>query len=214
MENERIVISQYKSPSVLTLRREPLPVPIRGEIRIRVEAAGVSFGDVAQRSGLFFAGAPKMPYTPGYDVAGTVEGVGDEVADLAKHLKLVVAAAVSNRWQNLLRGEADLLFDECEPSSGNVLRRCRPAGFDAAFDPIGGSHVWKTRAFVATHGTLVPFGISGAVKPGGQRNLADVVRLGLLLGLQSYGGIRESNCMRWTSGSKPFGMRSTQISAN
>jgi NADPH:quinone reductase-like Zn-dependent oxidoreductase len=83
MENERIVISQYGAPSVLTLLREPLPVPKRDEILIRVEAAGVSFGDVAQRSGLFFAGVPKMPYTPGYDVAGTVEGVGDEVADLA-----------------------------------------------------------------------------------------------------------------------------------
>jgi NADPH:quinone reductase-like Zn-dependent oxidoreductase len=108
--------------------------------------------------------------------------VGTALLDLAKYLKLVVAAAVSNRWQDSLRGEADLFFDEREPSSGNVLRRFRPAGFDAAFDPIGGSHVWKTRAFVATHGTLVPFGVSGAVKPGGQRNLAEVVRLGLLLG--------------------------------
>src|SRR5215831_5217047 len=83
MENERIVISRNGPPSVLRLVREPVPVPQRGEIRIRVEAAGVSFGDVAQRSGLFFAGAPKMPYTPGYDVVGAVEAVGKGVADFA-----------------------------------------------------------------------------------------------------------------------------------
>src|SRR5215467_7855735 len=83
MENERVVISQYGPPSVLTMVREPIPVPKRGEIRIRVEAAGVSFGDIAQRSGLFFAGAPKMPYTPGYDVVGTVQAVGDGVAGIA-----------------------------------------------------------------------------------------------------------------------------------
>jgi len=68
---------------VLSLIREPLPVPQPGEVLIRVEAAGVSFGDVAQRSGVFFAGAPKMLYTPGYDVVGTVEAIGDEVIDTA-----------------------------------------------------------------------------------------------------------------------------------
>jgi NADPH:quinone reductase-like Zn-dependent oxidoreductase len=83
MENERVVISGYGPPSVLTMVREPIPLPRHGEIRIRVEAAGVSFGDVAQRSGLFFAGAPNMPYTPGYDVAGTVDALGAGVADFA-----------------------------------------------------------------------------------------------------------------------------------
>src|SRR5215468_4417949 len=83
MENERIVISRYGPPSVLGLVREPVPVPKQGEVRIRVEAAGVSFGDVAQRSGVFFAGAPKMPYTPGYDVVGTVDAIGGGVDGIA-----------------------------------------------------------------------------------------------------------------------------------
>jgi NADPH:quinone reductase-like Zn-dependent oxidoreductase len=61
MENERVVITEYGPPSALKIVREPAPAPKRGEVRIRVEAAGVSFGDVLQRTGLFFAGAPKMP---------------------------------------------------------------------------------------------------------------------------------------------------------
>src|SRR5262245_54475460 len=79
--NERIVISRYGPPEVLRLIREPLPVPKPGEARIKVEAAGVSFGDVAQRANLFFAGAPPMPYTPGYDVVGRVDAIGAGVRD-------------------------------------------------------------------------------------------------------------------------------------
>ena len=62
MQNERIVISGYGPASVLKLVRDAMPTPQRGEVRIRMEAAGVSFGDILQRSGLFFAGAPPMPY--------------------------------------------------------------------------------------------------------------------------------------------------------
>src|SRR5215831_19742732 len=81
--NERVVIARYGPPEVLALIREPLPVPKPGEVRIKVEAAGVSFGDVAQRANLFFAGAPPMPYTPGYDVVGRVDALGDGVTDVA-----------------------------------------------------------------------------------------------------------------------------------
>ena len=64
MENERVVIRGYGAPSMLQVIHEPAPIPANGEVRIRVEAAGVSFGDVLQRLGLFFAGAPGMPYSP------------------------------------------------------------------------------------------------------------------------------------------------------
>src|SRR5262245_14537890 len=81
--NERVVISRYGPPDVLTLIQEPLPVPKPGDVRILVEAAGVSFGDVAQRANLFFAGAPPLPYTPGYDIVGHVDAIGDGVRDAA-----------------------------------------------------------------------------------------------------------------------------------
>jgi NADPH2:quinone reductase len=263
MENERIVLSRYGPPDVLQLVREPVPMPVAGEVRIKVEAAGVSFGDVAQRANLFFAGAPPMPYTPGYDIVGIVDAIGDGMTgaaigdrvaaltmfggyaryvcvpadwivtvpprleaaqvvalvlnyttawqmlrrvarvrageailvygaaggvgtallDLAKHLQLVVAAAASPRWHDALRDQAALLFDERDPAAADALRRFRPSGFDAAFDGIGGSHLWRTRTFVAPRGQVVAFGIAGAVKPGGRRRLSEVGRLALLLGI-------------------------------
>jgi len=64
LDNERVLITGNGGPSVLKVVREPLPFPKPGEVRIKVEAAGVSFGDVLQRSGLFFAGHLRCPTRP------------------------------------------------------------------------------------------------------------------------------------------------------
>jgi NADPH2:quinone reductase len=116
-------------------------------------------------------------------VYGASGGVGTALLDLAKHLQLVVAAAASPQWHDALRDQAALLFDERDPAAPDALRRFRPGGFAAAFDGIGGSHLWRTRTFVAPHGQVVAFGIAGAVKPGGRRQLSEVARLALLLGV-------------------------------
>ncbi|HSJ96517.1 MAG TPA: zinc-binding dehydrogenase [Myxococcota bacterium] len=64
-------------PEVLELReaRDPLPGP--GEVRIRVEAAGVNFADVMGRMGLY-PDLPPLPVVPGYEVAGRVDAVGPD----------------------------------------------------------------------------------------------------------------------------------------
>jgi NADPH:quinone reductase-like Zn-dependent oxidoreductase len=74
----QIWIPKAGPPEVLELReaRDPLPGP--GEIRIRVEAAGVNFADVMGRLGLY-PDLPKLPCVPGYEVAGRVDAVGDVV---------------------------------------------------------------------------------------------------------------------------------------
>lgn len=60
----------------------PDPVPGPGELRIRVRAAGVNFADVLARLG-WYADAPKPPVVVGYEVAGTIDRVGKEVAGFA-----------------------------------------------------------------------------------------------------------------------------------
>ncbi len=47
---------------------EPQP----GQVRIRVEAAGLNYADVMQREGLY-PGGPKPPFIPGLEAAGVVE---------------------------------------------------------------------------------------------------------------------------------------------
>jgi NADPH:quinone reductase-like Zn-dependent oxidoreductase len=74
----RIWIPKNGPPEVLELREERDPLPRPGELRIRVEASGVNFADVMGRLGLY-PDLPKLPVVPGYEVAGQVDAVGDDI---------------------------------------------------------------------------------------------------------------------------------------
>jgi len=63
-------------PEVLRVEEVSVPEPGPGQVVIRVEAAGVNFIDVYQRKGLY---PTPLPFTPGREVAGIVERVGDGV---------------------------------------------------------------------------------------------------------------------------------------
>ncbi|WP_235037351.1 zinc-binding dehydrogenase [Actinomadura sp. K4S16] len=56
----------------------PVPRPGRGEVLIRVTAAGVNFADVSKAHGTF-AGGPRPPYLAGFEAAGEVVAVGEAV---------------------------------------------------------------------------------------------------------------------------------------
>ena len=53
--------------------------PRPGEVRIRIQAAGVSFADMLMREGIH-PEARRKPFTPGWDVVGLVEKLGVEVS--------------------------------------------------------------------------------------------------------------------------------------
>ena len=74
-----VVITKHGDPSVLKMQERPdPPPPAAGQVRIAVAAAGVNFADHLARVGLY-PDAPKLPCVVGYEVAGTVEAVGDGV---------------------------------------------------------------------------------------------------------------------------------------
>jgi NADPH2:quinone reductase len=59
----------------------PVPAPGRGEVLIRVGAAGVNFADVMQTRGTYVDG-PRAPYIAGFEAAGEVVAVGPGGAGL------------------------------------------------------------------------------------------------------------------------------------
>jgi NADPH2:quinone reductase len=59
----------------------PVPAPGRGEVLIRVGAAGVNFADVMQTRGTY-VGGPRAPYIAGFEAAGEIVAVGPGVARL------------------------------------------------------------------------------------------------------------------------------------
>ena len=77
---KQIWIPRVGGPEVLELREAPDPEVGEGQLRIRVQAAGVNFADVLARMGLY-PDAPKLPAVVGYEVSGTVDQVGAGVVD-------------------------------------------------------------------------------------------------------------------------------------
>jgi NADPH2:quinone reductase len=56
----------------------PVPIPGRGEVLVRVAAAGINFADIAKAHGTFLDG-PRPPYVAGFEAAGEVVAVGEAV---------------------------------------------------------------------------------------------------------------------------------------
>ena len=78
----RVVVTRHGGPDVLQVIEEPLPEPGQGEVRVRVLAAGVSAYDLMLRRSGKLLGGPRVPYTPGEDVVGVVDKLGEGVSTL------------------------------------------------------------------------------------------------------------------------------------
>lgn len=76
-----IEIAQPGGPEVLTPVERPKPAPGRGEVLIKVAAAGVNRPDVMQREGTY-PPPPGASDIPGLEVAGSIEAIGADVGDL------------------------------------------------------------------------------------------------------------------------------------
>jgi NADPH2:quinone reductase len=79
MRHARIVVTRYGGPDALQLIEEERPEPKAGEVRVKVLAAGVSLPDVMAREGIH-PETPPLPFTPGWDLVGVVDRLGDGVS--------------------------------------------------------------------------------------------------------------------------------------
>jgi len=92
-----IVVREFGGPEVLRLEETPRPRPGKGEILVRVKAAGVNPADTYTRSGTY-AVKPPLPYTPGTDASGLVEEIGPEVEGLAPGDRVYLARSISGTY--------------------------------------------------------------------------------------------------------------------
>ena len=72
--------SRFGGPEVLEIVDLPDPCPGFGQVRIAVRAAGVNASDWKKREGLMDGG---LPQTMGYEAAGVVDELGQDVAGVA-----------------------------------------------------------------------------------------------------------------------------------
>ena len=86
-----IRIHEHGGPEKLGLDEIPAPVPGAGELRLRVEAAGLNFIDTYKRSGLY---PVPLPHTLGQEAAGVVTAVGPGVTAFRLGDRVASAAVV------------------------------------------------------------------------------------------------------------------------
>jgi NADPH:quinone reductase len=74
-----IRIAETGGPDVLQYETVPDPHPGPGQVRVRIEAIGVNYRDVYNRTGHY---AVPLPFTPGTEAAGTVDEIGPDVTSV------------------------------------------------------------------------------------------------------------------------------------
>ena len=171
MKNRRIIVTHYGGPDALQLLEEECPEPKRGEVRVRVLAAGVSLPDVMAREGIH-PETPSVPFTPGWDLIGTVDRVGQGVTEIVPG-QIVAAMPISGAYAEFV----------CLPQRELIPV---PSGLDAAegvsliLNYITAHQMLHRSAKVRSGQRLLIHGASGGVGTA-------LLQLGRLVGLEMYG---------------------------
>jgi NADPH:quinone reductase len=167
----RIIITHYGGPDALQVIEEECPEPKAGEVRVRVLAAGVSLPDLMAREGVH-PETPPVPFTPGWDLVGVVDQLGDGVSEIQPG-QMVAAMPICGAYAEFV----------CLPQRELVPV---PSGLDAA------EAVSLILNYITAHQMLHR---SAKVRPG-QRALihgaaggvgSALLQLGRLAGLKMYG---------------------------
>jgi NADPH:quinone reductase-like Zn-dependent oxidoreductase len=81
VKHTRVIVTHYGGPDALQVVEEDCPEPKRGEVRVKVLAAGVSLPDIMMREGIH-PETPRLPFTPGWDLVGVADRIGDGVSGI------------------------------------------------------------------------------------------------------------------------------------
>jgi NADPH2:quinone reductase len=100
-----IRVKEFGGAEVLRLEEIPEPVAGKGQVVVRIKAAGVNPVDTYIRAGIY-PRKPQLPYTPGADGAGVVESVGEGVMRLKVGDRVYVGGGFTGTYAELA------LFDE------------------------------------------------------------------------------------------------------
>src|SRR5258707_2052350 len=75
-------VHAWSEPETMAFEEIATPEPGAGRVRIRNRAAALNFFDILQVQGKYQV-KPPLPFTPGAEVAGTIEAVGADVAEFS-----------------------------------------------------------------------------------------------------------------------------------
>ena len=125
-----IRVNELGGADKLTLEEIEKPTPGADEVLIKVAAAGINYADTMMRSGNYLT-KPELPFTLGYEAAGTIEELGEDVTNLEKGQR-VLATTSSGGYAEYATAKAQ--FDDADSRRIGFRRsdRAARAGFDRA----------------------------------------------------------------------------------
>src|SRR5262245_34819734 len=85
-------VNELGEPEQMGFEDVPLPEPASGQVRIRNHAAALNFYDILMVQGKYQV-KPPLPFTPGSEVAGTIDAIGEGVAGFAVGNRVQAMAA-------------------------------------------------------------------------------------------------------------------------
>ncbi|NIZ11454.1 NADPH:quinone oxidoreductase family protein [Pseudooceanicola sp. HF7] len=148
-----IVCHEFGPVTDLSFEEVATPEPAAGQLRIRVEAAGVNFPDGLMVQGLYQS-KPDRPFTPGMEVAGTVEALGAGVTTPAVGSRVLASTGTGGYAETAVCDAGRCISI---PDAMDAAEAC------ALLVAYGTSHhALKQRAVLKSGEWLVVFGAAGA----------------------------------------------------
>ncbi|XP_037314392.2 quinone oxidoreductase isoform X1 [Pungitius pungitius] len=149
-------VTEFGDPSVLRLRADvAVPRPGSRQVLIRVHACGVNPVETYIRAGTY-ARKPPLPYTPGTDVAGVVETVGEGVTAVKAGDRVFTTATESGGY-----AEFAVAADRCVHKLPEALHLSQGAAIGVPYFTAYRALVHKAHAKAGE--TVLIHGASGGV---------------------------------------------------
>ena len=93
---KKVVIKKAGGVHCVTTVPMDIPEPSAGEVRVKVAYAGINFADLLMRMG-FYQPRPPFPFTPGYEVSGVIDALGEGVEELKVGQRVVERQHIDGR---------------------------------------------------------------------------------------------------------------------
>ena len=173
MSYKKVILPEFGGPKVLQVIEEnTLPEPGTDEVRIKVLAASATFTDTMVRKGIYYGFKETPPLSPGYDMVGVVDKLGQGVTGLEVG-QMVADLTVFGAYTEYMLRPADTLVPV-------------PAGLDPAeavsmvLSYVTAYQMLQRVAKVQSDQKILVHGAGGAVGTA-------MLQLGALLNLEIFG---------------------------
>ena len=178
MSYKKVILNEFGGPEVLQVfEANTLPEPGKGEARIKVLATSATFTDTMVRKGIYYGFKEKPPLSPGYDMVGVVDKLGQGVTDLEVG-QIVADLTVFGAYTEYMLRPVDALIPV-------------PAGLDPAdavsmvLSYVTAYQMLHRVAKIQSGQKILVHGAGGAVGTA-------LLQLGALLDLEMYGTASQS----------------------